>query len=381
MRVTVTTLGRFHAFDLAAQLHRHGVLRKLITVYPKNYVQKWGIPPEKVISLLPLGAFFRLVNHVPRVLKSPMNVLCLALYDWIAAWLLPWDSDIVIGWSGCCTRILRRARKNRAITIVERGSAHILTQLELLKRVSPMAEAGTPKWVIRHELTEYREAAYIMLPSEFAVNSFLAQGIPEEKLLKNPYGVDLSSFQRQPKSDNVFRVIHCGAITLQKGVHILLQAFCELDLPDAELWLIGSVAPEMEPYLNRFCHPGIIKKGTFPQSELYRYYAQGSVFCLCSIQDGFGMVLIQAMACGLPAIATVHSGGPDIISDGQEGFLVPVGNVTAVKEKLKWLHEHPAEREKMGVAAEAKARRGFSWDDYGDRAVQLYETVLAGAER
>jgi glycosyltransferase involved in cell wall biosynthesis len=74
----------------------------------------------------------------------------------------------------------------------------------------------------------YQECDYISIPSLFVKKTFIEQGIPEGRLIHIPYGVSLKEFYPVPKEDRVFRLIHCGNITLQKGVQYLLQAFEEL---------------------------------------------------------------------------------------------------------------------------------------------------------
>jgi glycosyltransferase involved in cell wall biosynthesis len=190
-----------------------------------------------------------------------------------------------------------------------------------------------------------------------------------------PYGVDLAHFYPVPKQDNVFRVIHCGTISIRKGVHYLLQAFSELKLPHAELWLIGSMTDEIRPFLANFS-AAVFHKGPFPESELYRYYGQGSVLCLASIEEGLAMVQPQAMACGLPVICTTNTGGEDIVCDGQDGFIVPIRDVEALKEKILFFYENPDACKEMGYSAQQRVKSNFTWADYGNRIVGEYRRIL-----
>ena len=104
----------------------------------------------------------------------------------------------------------------------------------------------------QRELLEYELTDYISVPSQFAVDSFLECGIPESKLIKVPYGVDLKEFYPVKKEDDIFRIIHCGEISFRKGVHYLLQAFSELALQNSELWLVGPVAPEISDIIDKY---------------------------------------------------------------------------------------------------------------------------------
>jgi glycosyltransferase involved in cell wall biosynthesis len=230
--------------------------------------------------------------------------------------------------------------------------------------------------VVGKELDEYQTADYISVPSEFVRRTFLDKGIPAEKLIKVPYGVSLQSFRRIPKTDDVFRVIHCGGISLRKGVHYLLRAFRELDLPNSELRLIGSVAEEMRPILSRYSADNVVIAGPFPQEELYQHYSQGSVFCLASIEEGLAMVVAQAMACGLPVICTTNTGAGEIVRDGIDGFIIPIRDVGALKEKIRCLYEEYVCREEMAKNANRRISSGFSWADYGSRIVHEYARIM-----
>ncbi|OGW69811.1 MAG: hypothetical protein A3J72_09465 [Nitrospirae bacterium RIFCSPHIGHO2_02_FULL_40_19] len=200
--------------------------------------------------------------------------------------------------------------------------------------------------------------------------------MPEHKLIHIPYGVDLASFRQIRKEDKKFRIIHCGGISLRKGVHYLLQAFYELNLPDSELWLIGAMSEEMRPILRRFDNGRVIHKGSYPQKELYKYYSQGSLFVIMSIEEGLAVVEPQAMACGLPVICTTNSGGGDIIRDGLDGFIIAIRDVKTLKEKLTYLYENRDICDAMGRSAKERVSRGFTWDDYGDRVIGAYKKCV-----
>ena len=88
------------------------------------------------------------------------------------------------------------------------------------------------------------------------------------------------------------------------------------------------------------------------------------------------MVQAQAMACGVPVIATENTGAADLFTDGVEGFIVPIRDAGAIREKILALYENPAMREQMGEAALARVRKLGGWDDYGVRAADYYLQAL-----
>ena len=233
------------------------------------------------------------------------------------------------------------------------------------------------KEIVKETLLEYHLADYITVPSSFVKRSMNEAGINPEKIFVNPYGVDLSQFKQIPKQDNIFRVIFCGNLSIQKGSHYLLQSIYELNLEDFECWHIGKISSEMEVFIKKYRTKKMKYKGVQPQSELYKLYSQGSVFCMPSLQEGMAMVQLQAMACGLPLICTTNTGGDDLITaDGKEGFVIPVKSVDSIKEKINYLYKNRSECREMGLKARQRVSKGFTWNDYGDRYTLFLESVI-----
>lgn len=381
MKVTVSVLGRFWAFNLAGQLYRRGHLRRLITTYPKFETVKYGVPRSHIVSLLPIEGFNRSWHKAPAWLKDrydPRPLVHNATDRLAAAWI-PEDTDIFVGWSGVSLHSLRRAREYGAVTVVERGSSHMRYQTAILREEYEKFGASsqiTHPDIYEKELQEYEEADYVAVPSSFVKSTFLEEGVSANKLLHLPFGVEISDFRPVPKEDNTFRVIHCGGLTLRKGVHYLLAAFAELDLRDAELWLIGSMTEEIRPFLKKYANARVFHRGPYPQRELHRYYSQGSVFCLASIEEGLAMVIPQAMACGLPVVCTTNTGGADIVREGLDGFIVPIRDVPSLKERLLKLYENPDLRTAMGRSARERVSLGFTWDHYGTHVETCYRELL-----
>jgi glycosyltransferase involved in cell wall biosynthesis len=383
VKITISVLGRFWLFYLAKQLQDHNLLGRLITSYPKFEAVRYGISPDKVDSLLIHEIHNRAWRKISRFTESLFNpqYMIFELFDRQAARHIMNQSDIFAGLSGCSLYSLRRARQMGAKTVLERGSSHMLYQRMILEE--EYARFGLRKTVVHpqvveRELREYQEADFISIPSLFVKETFLQRGVPAAKLLHVPFGVDLTNFYPIPKVDKTFRVIHCGNLSLRKGVHYLLQAFWELKLPGAELWLIGSLPEEIRPFLKQFASPAIRHLGPFPEPELHKYYSQGSVFCLASIEEGLAMVQVQAMACGLPLIITTNTGGADLVREGREGFILPIRDVAALKEKILYCYENQEEVRRMGEAARERVRTGFTWADYGDKMMACYRRILAG---
>ena len=384
MNVTVSCPTKFHAFHLAEQLDKRGCLHKFITIFynkkrgwlPELRRDEENIDPNKVITNI-LPAFFRGLNLVPGI-KNLTNwdyYLVQAFDCWARSQVD--KCDIFVGWSGMSLHTLRKAKSYGVMTIVERGSSHILFQKEILEeehekydiKIKPIDDR-----VVEKELLEYREADFISVPSRFVKQTFIKKGIDLKKIIQVPYGVNLSNFKQIPKEDKVFRIVFVGGLTLRKGVHYLLEVFSKLNLKNAELTLIGALSPEIKPFLKKY-DGSYNYLGVIPHAQLHKYMSQGSAFILPSIEEGLAIVIPQAMACGLPVICTTNTGGEDIIQEGKEGFIIPIRDVNALKEKILYLYENEEKRLVMSNNA-LKRSREFTWDVYGEKIVQCYKEIL-----
>jgi glycosyltransferase involved in cell wall biosynthesis len=374
MRICIGAAGRFHAFDLAQQMERLGHFTRLYTGYPRWKVD--GLPQEKVSTfpwlMVPSAAYIRFCQR--RVPWAFNWMVTETFSNWLARRLEPCDVLHCLSSYGLRAHRIARERYG-ALTVCARSSAHIVRQDELLAEEHALWKVPYRRFdgrIIERELQEYEECDLILVPSDFAYQSFIEKGVAREKLRVDPLGVNLTVFRPVPKRDKTFRVIFAGLLSLQKGIPYLLQAVEPLRLPDFELWLIGGVDPEVKPILNKY--RGLFRYlGFIPRTKLFSYYSQGSVFVIASVQEGLALVQAQAMACGLPVIASTNTGGASLFTDGKEGFIVPIRSPEAIREKILYLYEHPEVRDAMAQAARERVQRLGGWDDYGNRTLSIYQ--------
>lgn len=382
MKVAVASAGRFHAFDLARQMERLGHLGRLYTAYPRFKVD--GLRAAKVSTFPWLMGPATLAGRVGfSGMRDRLNVAVIESFDrWMARRLEPCDVFHCLSSFGLVSHRAARARFG-ALTVCDRGSSHIRFQNEILREEYARLDlpfAGIDARIMERELAEYEFCDLISVPSTFAMRSFIEQSVPREKLRLNPYGVDLAMFHPTPKRDSVFRVLFVGVSSVQKGVRYLLEAVTRVEIPGLECWLIGAIDPEMRPILSRyqghFRHLGVLAR-----AALSEQYSQASVLVLPSLQEGLALVQPQAMACGVPVIATTNTGAEDLFTDGVEGFVVPVRDPDAIAAKLVYLYEHPEARDAMGAAALARVRAIGGWNSYGEKMAAMYESALAGRRK
>jgi glycosyltransferase involved in cell wall biosynthesis len=201
-------------------------------------------------------------------------------------------------------------------------------------------------------------------------------GVPAEKLHIIPYGVRLDKFKplEAPPTDS-FEVLFAGQVGLQKGIPYVLEAFHCLHHPRKHLTLVGSIQNEFRPLLAKLPTENVTFTGSIPQTELAARMSRSHVLALTSVQDGFGMVMAQAMASGCPVIASNATGAEQLFTDGESGFIVPARDVDALTQRLQQLADDPALRQRMSAAALDRVKTLGGWDRYGDQWDSLLHSL------
>jgi len=377
LRIVQTSMGRFHHFDLARQMHRLGFLEAIFTGYPRWKLRQENLPAEKIRTFPWLQTVYMAKSRfgiASRRLDRALAWWSLETLDGHVAKNLP-DCDVFVGLSGAGLRTGREAQRRGAQHVCDRGSAHIRFQNLILREEFERWGApffGIDPRVIAREEAEYAAANIITVPSEFALRSFASCGLSAVKLRKVPYGVNLQRFKPDGHPDrNVFDVLTIGQISFQKGFPYLLEAFRKLKHPRKRLIVIGSMQPEIERWLVGKDLAGVEFRGVVSQTELASVISRCHVMVLASVQDGFGLVLAEAMACGCPVIATEHTGGPDLIMNGVEGFVVPIRDANVIAERLERLAQDDGLRARMSGAALERVRRLGGWNEYGQAFADL----------
>jgi len=403
MKVSILTGGVWHAFYVAEQLYLRGILSEIITGYPyfKLKKRRRSVPWEKIKSV-PYPMIFQFLYRRLRLPASgKITYLSSIFFDILASTKIR-NCDLLVGWPTFCLYSLRKAKSKGIVTVIDadhlsqkpfhiknfqdlgrssKSSIHtgnLVYQKQVLdeeyKHYSDKQESVSKRVVVQ-EWKEYIEADYLIVPTQYVYDTFLAEGVPEFKLVKIPYGFSPEDFEKPwVKEDNKFRILFGGSVSIRKGVQYILKAFSDLKLPNSELVMFGGIEPEAKKILRKY--EGLFNYvGYIPRSNLYKLYKSSSIFVLPAVLEGFGLVILEAMGCGLPVIATVNTGAVEVIRDGMDGFIIPIRDVEALKEKILYLYEHEEERREMGRNALERAKE-FTWDRYGDRMVEAYKRIL-----
>jgi glycosyltransferase involved in cell wall biosynthesis len=220
---------------------------------------------------------------------------------------------------------------------------------------------------------EIELADAILVGSSFVRDTFVAQGVDARKLRVIPYGVDTARFAPRPRAArrSPFRALFVGQLGERKGLSYLLEAYRVFRKRDTELHLVGDFVKGAEvyrPHADLFRHTANV-----PQAKLPSLFAAADVFVFPSLVEGMPLVVLEAMACGLPVIVTPH-GSTDVVRDGVDGFIVPAGDSGAIAARLEQLYAEPDLCRMLGQNARARAEH-WSWQRYATTAADF---VLAG---
>lgn len=366
------------AFHAAKALYQHGSLAKVIaygnrqSVVPNSLIKIIRFQPPKLFSWLSSRYYY------------PMKRMWLDLRA--AAYLRRHRCDIFHGWTNESLHSLKAAKQQGAITIVDRGNPHPRYSKRMLDEEYaiygvPRKLERSPAWLKRfdhwrRELEEAIEeidvADYVFVNSAFCHETFVAEGYPKEKLVMIPRGFEATKYRPTPKEDGKFRVVFVGLLCVRKGLKYLLEAWDELNLPDAELLLVGNLHEELGPLMRAYSgRKDIVHFGFVP--DPVKLYNSGTVFVFPSVDEGSAKVTYEAMACGIPVIATPNAGS--LVRDGEDGFIVPIRQVGPLVEKIRYFYDNRDAAQNMGRQARRHIET-YTWEHYEQVLMDTYKRLL-----
>lgn len=289
----------------------------------------------------------------------------------------------LICYDSCARNAFSKARAVGTLCILDQSIASLRTGVQLLREEAALhpdfadsIEREAPGWLIKRCDDEAAVADCILAGSEYVKKSLVENDIPSSRVVVVPYGVDTRRFypiQRLRKE--VFRILFIGQISQRKGIKYLLEAVKQLKIPRMELVLVGGivgVGKGLAAYREYFRHIPHV-----PYAEVHSAFQQGDIFVYPSLHEGSALAIYEALAAGLPVITTPNSGS--VVRDGIEGFLVPIRDVEALKEKILLLYENAELREVIGKNARRRAEE-FTWQAYRRRMGGVLLDLLENRE-
>lgn len=361
------------AYYEAEGLYRNDALKYVVAYdYKKNKIPNDKVKTLKFLKYVDMPLGFTRARFIP---KLPQYEIMNNLFDYLASKYMEERQDVFYGWMGMSLRQIRKAKKLGMKTVVVCASSHPTHQRKILeeeyKKWNVPFDIGDYKIYLK-SLKELEEADFIKIPSDFVEKTFIECGVPKEKLIKIPFGVDLDKFETKKKyENNKFRLVFVGSVGIRKGIPYLLKAWDELNLKNAELYVVGAILNDIRYVIKKYKQrKDIIFTGhTNPIPHLQK----SDVFVFPSIEEGSALVTYEAMAVGLPSIVTFNTGS--IVRDEKDGFVIPIRDVGALKEKILYFYENRDEIKKMGKNARKHVEK-YSWENYEDRLFESLKEIL-----
>ncbi len=201
----------------------------------------------------------------------------------------------------------------------------------------------------------------VLVPSDYCRRSSITLGCDPAKISVVPYGIPEHWFDLQPEPESG-RILFVGQVGLRKGNHLLAKA-CRILMNRGVRFQCRVVGPpQVDTNHPLFAGPTYL--GQVPRSQVQEEFRRADLFVLPTLADSFGLVHLEAMACGVPVLTTPHCGS--VVRDGVDGYIVPIRDPDALADRMQQLLEDRSLRGRMSLAARSRASE-FTWHRYGER--------------
>jgi glycosyltransferase involved in cell wall biosynthesis len=286
------------------------------------------------------------------------------------------DAEGIYSYNGCALASFRKAAMRQTprvyeVSVAEEGFVEQVLQREM-EKFPELDDSTAPfsfleprvDWTERAR-SEWNLADVIIVNSTFTRNSYAAAGFNVHKVRIVPLGapeVGDCAIEGDRSIHKPLRVMYAGNFSVLKGAHYLLSAWRSLSPKRSailEIYGINTLPKNVMTDLP----DSICISPTIPQERLFERYRAADVLVFPTLCDGFGLVVTEALAHGLPVITTARAGSSDLVIDGENGLIIPAGDANALANALEWCLIHRAELKAMRQSAWQTARR-WQWRDF-----------------
>jgi len=395
-RVIVTHPGRQHSHQAAMALEKAGMLAGYWAGVPSREKQQGLIPralrrrlhrygaidiADERARWLPIAVVLRRLSLLlPQRAAQLVDFIACRLFDRHAArGLAGAGASIVVCCEISALETFRAAKRLGMTTVLDAASVHNAVQ----DRVTPIPESP---WlhhrIVRTKDAEIALADHILTVSQLAREGYVAAGVPEARVHAVVLGADTRLFNPGPELERDLAgpctFMFSGATLHRKGIDTLVRAFQQVRRARPGRARLVIVGPEGDRHelVRQALDAEIVFIPSVTQSRLVRFYREADCFVLPSRHDSFGMVVVEAMACGVPAIVSDMVGAREAIEEGRSGWIVPRESDDALAERMTWCVDNRAALASMRPHARACAER-YGWDRYGERLAQVMGAIAS----
>jgi len=290
------------------------------------------------------------------------------------------------GFQGSCHASLQAAKDSGKIAICELATAHVIQAKKILSEEAKLQPDWAdsidnlyfpPAYEKRLE-EEPQRADVVIAASGFTKWTLTESGIAAEKVKVLPLGFEAEKipfvlpetrFSKRP-----LRLLFAGTATQRKGISYLLEAMQLIgQTRDIELHVVGGIQGSGNAFWRNKAH---FKYHTaVSQYEMFRLYQEYDALVLPTVFEGFGLVIVEAMAAGLPVITTAHSMGPEVIESGKNGWLIPIRDAKAIENAIISLRNLDDDQYLQMRQNARNSALAFTWNKYAENLENLCESM------
>lgn len=345
------TGGEFYNYKLAEYLTKVGVANNFINLHEKRHYLR--------LSRIPIvgGA---LASLVLAILLHRCNGILV-------------EDHYFSGYLFFTNLIQRLFKKGKIVTIVHLFYGYDSSRFSLKRLIN--------RWEERIKLDF---ADVIITNSEYSKNEIISLEINPLKILVLPPGLDREKFKLIPRTELELKpkILYVGNCIPRKGAIYLIEAFSQIERGGFTLHIVGS--PKKNPrYFKKLkslvdqlqLRKDVVFHDGVDQEEIKHLYSSSDIFVLPSLKETFGIVLLEAMYYGLPIITTNISAIPELVTDGENGLLIPVANSQALAAALSKLIENPDLRRQMGERGRQLVLQSYHWDTTSSKFLSVIQNI------
>ncbi|MBZ0145877.1 MAG: glycosyltransferase family 4 protein [Rhodocyclaceae bacterium] len=380
-RLLVTHAGRQYSHRFASAVQARGWLVGYWSGVPT--AGAWAgeaaglISPDLQVSAPWAPAIRRVLERLlPARARGWGDFLANRSFDTWASRRLPRaGAAVVVGYEAGCLRLFRVAKQLGMLTILDAAAFHHRSQ----RRWSDESGGSRlAKSLARVKDAELELADFVITTSEFARKTYLDSGFPPNRVRAVPLGADLARFVPGPRTEAgpVPKFCFVGATIERKGIRELGAAMERLlaEFPEAELRVAGAVLGPGAELRSRRAR-GWVFLGKLRGDALVDLYRSSDALLLPSLEDSFGMVVAEALACGTPALVSDRTGACDLIREDVNGWVVPAGDAEQLAAKMLWIARNLEAVRGLEEACVESARQA-SWEEYSRRLCETLEDFI-----
>lgn len=390
MKILVSHFGRQHVRELLVALAKKEWLGWFFTSLA---AEKLPWRPQSWLKALRKRTFSGVpgerIRHFPALfgLERLSRLLGMRWSRWMGDWfdrrvaqaLAQCQPDLVITYENSNRHTMRAAKRMGKTTVLDLAQIHHADIVQYAQWFMPEGQLRTEIDVVNPRKTAaLAYTDYVLVLSSFAAESMLRNGWPAARLFTVHLGIDPQRFtlKKKYRQEGPLQLLFVGTITRRKGLQVLFEALDRLHDDRLLLTLIGPVADGaslLRDYTGAFRHLPFLY-----HEQLVSHYQEADLFVFPSLLDSWAQTVLEAMACGTPAIVTENTGAKDAVEQGG-GWVLPVHDAEALRDCLESILNNRIEIETRGRRAHTIAQ-GYTWEQYHRQVADALSEIARRAQ-